>query len=103
MRYKIPSIDRISNTKFVKKIHKISKSNTTMNVLAKTIAIIIIWFGALIPSWIYIILRLLIDPVTVIEELILLGIVIIPLGGAQLVLAIAAFMISVSVIIEDII
>ena len=98
---KLPRREDVRKWSIIAWFNDISKSNAFLTFCAKFIVIIVLWIGLLIPVWFYLGVRWLIEPVTKLQELVLLGIMIIPVGGIQLVLALVGFFITVSLIVED--
>lgn len=94
-------INNVKNWSLITWLNDTTKSNAFINFCVKTIFIIVLWIGLLIPTWIYLGIRMLINPVTVMQELVLLAIMIIPIGGIQLIMAFFGFILTVSVIIDD--
>ena len=86
----------VKNNKFVKSLKNFANSN----FVAKIIIAIIIWAVALIPTWIYIITRLLIDPAGFWQELALFCIFAIVIGWLQAILAIFGGVITIRAIFD---
>ena len=90
----IPKMENIKNHKISKALIDFSHSNTA--------AIIIVSFGvwliALIPTWIYLLSRLLIDPIGFWQEIALFAIFAIIIGWLQALLAIGACILTVVII-----
>ena len=76
---RIPRISNYRNTK----VYKWLVSFCNKNWVAKTIVISIVWFFALIPAWLYFIVRYLVDPVGFWQELALLVVSAIAIGWLQ--------------------
>jgi len=98
---KLPRREDVRKWSIIAWFNDISKSNAFLTFCAKFIVITVLWIGLLIPVWFYLGIRWLLLPLTKIQELILLGIMIIPVGGIQMLLAFVGFIITVSLIIED--
>lgn len=98
---KLPRRESVRKWSFITWLNDVTRSNSFLNFWAKTLVIIVVWIGLLIPTWFYLGIRALIDPITVMQELVLLAIMIIPIGGIQLLFAFVGFLITVSIIIDD--
>jgi hypothetical protein len=71
------------------------------NFVAKTIAVLVIWAIALIPVWIYLILRALIDPIGFWQELATFLVCAISMGWIQAITAFIGFIVSGSIIFDE--
>lgn len=97
MKIKIPSVNEIKNSWFARKIADFCNKNW----VAKTIAIMIIWAVAAIPSYIYFLARWGIGPETFWEEIALLLVAIIAIGWLQGILLFFGIILSLVVAFED--
>lgn len=85
------------NSKLVEKITNFFKSN----IVSKFIGVIITWIIALIPVWIYLLLRIPIDPVGFWQELALFIVFLIMGGWLQFILIILACAITYSILTDE--
>jgi len=95
---KIPTTQDLKNSKFAREIRKAANSN----FIARIIVLAIIWSVALVPTWLYLLVRALIDPVGFWQEIALFGLFAILLGWAQFILAIVGSVMSLVTIFDDI-
>lgn len=91
----------LKESKPFKKIKKITSSNGFVSTVVKTIAIAIFWIIALIPTWIYLIIRWIADPVGFWQEMAIVIICMIVIGWLQVVMAIVATFLSIALIADD--
>jgi len=94
-------MDDVKKTKIWKKFKEITNSNGFASVVCKSIVGIIVWAGALIPTWIYLGIRWLFGPEGFWQELAIFIICAAVIGWLQVILAIAAFVLTVSIIVSD--
>ena len=87
----------IQNNKTVKRIKKFTNSS----FFAKTIIGIVLWVGALIPTWIYFLIRWAAGPDGFWEEFALIAICLIVIGWLQALLFFFAFVLTIVLILED--
>ena len=81
----------------IKQIEKIGKSN----FIVKGFMIFIIWIIALIPSYIYILTRILIEPIGFYQELAILVVALFVIGWLQAILLILGGALSIGIILEN--
>lgn len=70
------------------------------NLIAETIAILIFWIIALVPLWIYLVLRWLINPIDFWQELAIFLVCGITMGWIQVILAFIALVLTAKLITE---
>ena len=70
-------------------------------VVAKIAVITCFWVIALVPTWIYLLIRVMADPTGFWQELAIIFICMIIMGWAQVLLAVVATFITVAVIVDD--
>ena len=87
--------------KWILKFKRFTSSNGFVSFVAKAIVTLVIWFGALIPFWIYLIIRMIASPTGFWQELAIIVICGVVIGWLQVILAVGAFAISVAVIVDD--
>jgi uncharacterized membrane protein YhaH (DUF805 family) len=95
------SISDIKNLKYVKKFKQITNSSAFTSVVAKIIVTVVIWVAVLIPTWLYLIIRLIAGPDTFWQELAIIVICMIVMGWIQVILAVGGFLLSVALILDD--
>lgn len=84
------------NNRISKSLMKFARSNC----IAETIAIFIFWIIALIPVYIYLLLRWFIEPIDFWQELALFLVCALTIGWLQVILAFFAFVLTVRLITE---
>lgn len=89
--------ESLKRNNFIKSLKRFVNSN----FVAKIIVTIVIWAFALIPIWIYIGTRLMINPVGFWQEVALLCIFGIVIGWLQVIAVIMAIALSLAVIFDD--
>jgi len=94
---KLPTKESLSNSKIYKKILKFANSNGVAVFIASSI----IWIIALIPTWIYLLVRWGIGPEDFWQELAILVIAGLVIGWIQVILALFAAYITISIIINE--
>lgn len=96
---KIPrTTQELKNSKFGRELRKAANSN----FIARIIVLIIIWSVALVPTWLYLLTRALVDPFGFWQEIALFALFAVILGWAQFILAIVGSVMSLVTIFEDI-
>jgi len=95
------SISDIKNLKYVKKFKQITNSSAFTSVVAKIIVTIVIWIGVLIPTWIYLLIRVISDPAGFWQELAILLICMVVMGWFQVLLAFGGFFLTMALILDD--
>ncbi len=86
----------------MKKFRKfINNKDVLDSILAKFLATVIIWAGALIPIWLYMLIRLMASPVGFWQEFAIIIVCGIVMGWLQVGLAIFAFALTVGIIVDD--
>lgn len=88
--------ERMKNNSFVKSLKRFANSNFVANILVG----IMIWVIALIPTWIYFIIRALIAPVGFWQEFALFGIFAILIGWLQAVFIIFGAACTIVILLE---
>jgi len=96
------NMDAVKQTKIWKRFKQITSSNVFVSIVIKSIVGIIVWAGALIPFWIYLIARWISGPEGFWQEIAIILICAIVIGWLQAILAIGAFILTISIIIDDI-
>ena len=91
----------IKNLKYVKKFKNFTNSNAFISVVAKIIIAIVIWVGVLIPTWIYLFIRWVADPVGFWQELAIIIICMVVMGWLQVLLAFGGFFLTMAAILDD--
>ena len=95
------SMESVKNLKWIKSFKKFTNSNGFTSFVAKAIATIVIWVGALIPTWLYLIARWIAGPDGFWQELAIIVICAIVMGWLQVILAIVAFGLTMAIIVDD--
>lgn len=85
------------NNKIYKSLLKFANSN----IVAKTIVIAVFWAIALIPTWIYLLLRWFINPIDFWQELAIFLVCSITMGWIQLILMIVVIGLTLKIMTED--
>jgi len=98
---RFPTMKDVRNSKVMKEFKRITGSNPFITFVAKTIMIIIFWLIALIPTWLYIGIRLIAGPENFWQELAIIVICMLVTGWIQLLTAIIAAFITVAVFVDD--
>ena len=98
---RIPSTKDIRNSEMMKSFKKLIGGNAFTTVVAKLAVTVCFWVIALIPMWIYLLIRMVADPSGFWQELAVLIICMIVMGWAQVLLAIVAAFITVAIIVDD--
>ena len=96
------SIQDLKNSRPVQAVKNFMNRGAVVSFIAKTIATFIIWVGALIPTWLYLLVRWLASPEGFWQELAILVIAAIVVGWLQVILAIIAFVLTFAILVEDI-
>jgi len=94
---KLPTKESLSNSKIYKKILKFANSNGVAVFIASSI----IWIIALIPTWIYFLIRWGVGPEDFWQELAILVLCGIIMGWIQIFLALIAFYLTLSFIMNE--
>ncbi len=95
-------LEDIKNSKIIKKFRKfINNKDVLDSFLAKSLASIVIWIGALIPIWLYILVRWIASPIGFWQELAIIVICGIVMGWLQVILAILAFAATIGIITNE--
>lgn len=95
---KIPNVQTLKKSKLAIELHKAANSS----FVARIIILIVIWTVSLIPTWLYLLTRALIDPFGFWEEIALFALFIIILGWVQFLLAVFGIVMSLVTMFEDI-
>lgn len=95
------SVKDIKDSKYMKTFKQFTNSSAFTSFFAKTVATIVIWIGVLIPTWAYLIIRWIADPVGFWQEVTVLLICMVVMGWLQLILAIGGFMLTIALILDD--
>lgn len=95
------SIRNLRNHEWVKRFKNFTNSSAGTSVIAKTIVGLIIWVCALIPTWIYLIVRWIANPSTFWQEFAIVVICMIVMGWIQVLLAIGGFVLSMAALFSD--
>jgi len=93
----LPNKKSLTDNKFVQALFRF----TNTNFVAKLIGIIVIWIVALIPTWFYIITRILIDPIGFWQEMALFCVFAVVIGWLQALLAIGGTILTIALMVED--
>jgi len=96
------SIQDLKNSRFMQTVKNFFNKGAVASFIAKTIATCIIWVGALIPTWLYLLVRMIAGPEGFWQELAILVICAIVVGWLQVILAIIAFVLTFAILVEDI-
>lgn len=96
------SMKTIRELSFIKWMKKIASSSPVTDFLIKSVASIIILTFAFIPTYFYIGVRYLIEPVGFWQEFAILVMACITIGWLQVLMAIGAVALIISIIIEEI-
>lgn len=89
--------ENAKNSKLRKKVKEFGNSS----FLAKLFCGGIIWIGALIPTWLYLIVRWIASPTDFWQEFAIFMICAIVIGWLQVILAIFAFGLTIALLIDD--
>ena len=98
---KIPSTKDIRNSEIMKSFKKLIGGNAFTTVVAKLAVTICFWVIALVPMWIYLLIRMVAGPDNFWQELAIVVVCMVIMGWAQVLLAIVAAFITVAIIIDD--
>jgi len=98
---KLPTNFNISESRPVQGLKNFFNKGIIVSFIGKTIATIIIWAGALIPTWLYLLARWIASPEGFWQELGILVIAAIVVGWLQVILAIIAFVMTFNLLVED--
>ena len=90
-------ISKLNENKMYKRVKKIINSNILVSVIGN----IIIWLLALIPTYLYFVFRILLEPVGFWQEISLFAICFFILGGPQILFIIVAVLITINSILGD--
>jgi len=95
------NIQSLKNHKWMKSFKRFTNSNGFLSFVAKAIFTLIIWAVALIPFWLYLVIRMIADPVGFWQELATVALCAIFIGWIQVILAIGAAVLTVALIFDD--
>lgn len=95
------SMRDLKNSKWIKSYKRFTNSNAFTSVVAKIIVTIVIWVGVLIPTWVYLFIRWIADPVGFWQEFAILVICMAVIGWLQVILAIGGFFLTMAAIMDD--
>ena len=96
---KLPNLDKVSTgVRTFMKEHK----NLFDSVIIKGISLVMIWVCALIPVWIYLLVRWLIEPMDFWQEFAIFCVMAVTIGWIQLILAVVGIVFSMILITEDV-
>ena len=98
---KIPNTNDIRNSQAMKSFKKVIGSNAFITIVAKFAVTICFWIIALVHTWIYLLIRVMADPIGFWQELAIVFICMIIMGWAQVLLAIVATFITIAIIVDD--
>lgn len=93
----IPNKESLKKTKIVQSLKKFANHN----IVAKVIVGLFVWIIALIPTWLYVGVRWLIDPTGFWQELAIFGIFAIIIGLVQFLLFLGGVILTIVLIFED--
>ena len=91
----------IKQSKPFMKIKEITSSSGFISGFIKTIAIVIFWIIALIPTWLYLLIRWMAGPEGFWQELAIVIICMVVIGWLQVILAFGAVFLSFALIFDD--
>ena len=96
------NISGIKKSTPIQRLKNFFNKGVVVSFIAKTIAITLIWIGALIPIWLYLITRWLTSPEGFWQELAIIIIAAVLVGWLQVILIILALALTFTLIAEDI-
>jgi len=91
----------LKNNKWMKSFKRFTDCSDFISFIAKAIFTLIIWAIALIPFWLYLVIRLIAEPVGFWQELATVALCIIFMGWFQVMLAFGAAVLTASLIFDD--
>lgn len=92
----------IKNSAAMKKLNKITSSNVYISFVVKTVLMIILWACALVPTWLYLLVRWSIGPATFWQDFAIFVVAAVVAGWLQVLLAIFGFIITFIILFEDV-